>query len=648
MKPQRAVLFLLSAVLLPAVHLSAADAPTPLKVFILAGQSNMEGQAVADLDGKDYNGGKGTLNYLLNDPGKAALVKHLKNGKGEWTVRPDVWVRYQPEAGPLKAGPLTLGFTPYAGKHHFGPELQFGHVLGDHFRSPVLLIKTAWGGKSLYKDFRPPSSGGEVGPYYKKMLAEVRKALADLKTDFPAYDGKGYELAGFVWYQGWNDGVDPKHAVPEYEQNLVNLIKDVRKDLNAPGLPVVIGELTGPWVQAPGEWAVLRKAQAAAAARPEFKGNVLFVETHDFVRKPEDSPNPGHGHHEFGNAETYILVGDALGKGMTKLLAKAPAKEKAEPPKPTSHTVRKLEGWTVRVDDRLLRPPDDELGRRALRFLENKLADIEAVVPEDRLKKLQAVTIVLDLTHGKLGPMQYHPGAEWLRANGYSADLEKCVHIPRAADLPTRRNINEQPWVILHELAHAYHDQVLGFDEPRIKAAYDAYKKSGHGDRTLLYDGRRVRHYALTNQMEFFAEMTEAYFGVNDFFPFNRAELKDSEPAIYALLRDVWEAPLTTGRAAEPAPTLQQQLLKEDVAVLARAARAQGDPSRGALVFYRPDLACTRCHTAGEDGAGRGRTSPGPARRPPTSISSSRSCCRRRSSRKVTKPSPSPRRPARR
>ena len=258
---------------------------------------------------------------LFKDPAKAANWPAPKDDKGEWTVRDDVWVRYQREKGPLLAGPLTLGFSVYGDKHHFGPELQFGHVIGDHFGGQVLLIKTAWGGKSLYKDFRPPSSGGEVGPYYTKMLEEIRTALANLKTEFPKYDGRGYELAGFVWYQGWNDGVDPKNAVPEYEQNLVNLIKDVRKDLKAPNLPVVIGELTGPWVEAPGEWATLRKAQAAAAARPEFKGNVLFVETHDFVRQPEDSPNPGHGHHEFGNAETYFLVGDALGKGMVKLLA---------------------------------------------------------------------------------------------------------------------------------------------------------------------------------------------------------------------------------------------------------------------------------------------------------------------------------------
>jgi hypothetical protein len=298
MKTPRTLCFL-SLPLLIAAHgpLAEAAEPGPLKVFILAGQSNMEGQGVADLDDKDHNYGKGTLARLLQDPQKAPRFAHLRDPQGRWAVREDVWVRYQREGQPLLRGPLTVGFSVYGDTHHFGPELQFGWLMGERFTNQVLLIKTAWGGKSLYRDFRPPGSGGPVGPYYTKMLAEIREALANLKTDFPAYDGRGWELAGFVWYQGWNDGCEPQTAVPQYETNLVNLIKDLRRDLAAPQLPVVIGELTGPWVEAPGEWAALRQAQAAAAARPEFRGNVLFVETHDFVRRPEDSPNPGHGHH---------------------------------------------------------------------------------------------------------------------------------------------------------------------------------------------------------------------------------------------------------------------------------------------------------------------------------------------------------------
>jgi hypothetical protein len=299
---------------------SIAAEAKPVKVFVLAGQSNMEGQAVVDLKGRDYNDGNGTLEKLMQDPAKAALFAGLKDSEGKWVVREDVYVRYARENRPLLAGPLAFGFSVYGDVHHFGPELQFGHVVGDALENPVLLIKTAWGGKSLYRDFRPPSSGGEVGKYYTLMLAQVREALANLETEFPGTKGLGHELAGFVWYQGWNDGVNPQTAVPEYEQNLVNLIHDVRRDLNAPNLPVVIGELTGAWVNAPPEWEKLRAAQAAAAKRPEFAGNVVFVPTRDFVRKAEDSPNTGHGHHEFGNAETYFLVGDALGKGMMSLL----------------------------------------------------------------------------------------------------------------------------------------------------------------------------------------------------------------------------------------------------------------------------------------------------------------------------------------
>ncbi|MFP4057354.1 MAG: sialate O-acetylesterase, partial [Candidatus Brocadiia bacterium] len=143
-----------------------------LKVFVLAGQSNMEGQAVVDLDHpRYYNGGKGNLEHVLRDPARGRGFQHLRTQDGGWAVRDDVWVWYRPSKGPLKAGNLSIGYAVYPGKHHFGPELQFGHVVGDHLEDQVLLIKTAWGGKSLHEDFRPPSSGGEVGPCYTKMLA---------------------------------------------------------------------------------------------------------------------------------------------------------------------------------------------------------------------------------------------------------------------------------------------------------------------------------------------------------------------------------------------------------------------------------------------------------------------------------------------
>ncbi len=524
-------------------RLFGADTLKPVQVFILAGQSNMEGQAVVDLDGPDYNEGRGTLVALMRDPVRATQFRHLRDAQGEWTVRPDVWVRYQREDEPLLRGPLGIGFSVYGDSHHFGPELQFGHVLGNHLDGPVLLIKTAWGGKSLFHDFRPPSSGGEVGKYYSLMMAQVREALANLETDFPSLRGAGHELAGFVWYHGWNDGVEPQTAVPAYETNLVNLIRDVRRELGTSRLPMVIGELTGPWVEAPPEWTKLRRAQAAAAARPEFAGTVAFVETHDFVRRPEDSPNPGHGHHEFGNAETYFLVGDALGQAMTELLAQAApavsspvaARVRFDP------VVQSIEGWTVFVDPALLAGTPDSEEARSLQMLANHLQRIRILVPPGPLAKLQRVGIWIERDHPELKSMQYHPSADWLIGHGHDPRLARKVHITQASELLSREQMLKHPAVVLHELAHGYHDQFLGFDNPAIVSAYQAAKTAASYENVLLYTGNRVRHYGLTDPMEYFAEGTEAFLYRNDFYPFVRAELKEHDPALHDLLVGIWE-----------------------------------------------------------------------------------------------------------
>lgn len=278
----------------------------PVKVFILAGQSNMEGQGMV-------RGEKpGTLESLLKDPASAPRFKHLVDAQGKWVVREDVWIWYLG-----RTGGLTVGYSPKGDA--IGPELQFGHLVGDAFDTPVLLIKTAWGGKSLAKDFRPPSAGGEVGPSYTAMLAHVKEVLADLKTLFPRYDGLGFEIAGFGWHQGWNDRVNQAFN-DEYERNLAHFIRDIRKDLGVPKLPFVIAEtgMTGPDEKHPRALSLM-KAQAAVAEYPEFKGNVAFVGTKDFWRPAEASP-ANQGFHWNRNAETYFLIGDAMGKAMLKLL----------------------------------------------------------------------------------------------------------------------------------------------------------------------------------------------------------------------------------------------------------------------------------------------------------------------------------------
>jgi hypothetical protein len=216
------------------------------------------------------------------------------------------------------------------------------------------------------------------------------------------------------------------------------------------------------------------------------------------------------------------------------------AVKEVDAPKPASHTVRQIEGWTVHIDGRLLDGPDKPLGERALHILSARLYAITLVVPADKTKRLQQVPLWLDATHGKLKSMQYHPSVEWLKENGYDPALAKCVHIPDAAYFSSAEIQFQQPWAVLHELAHAYHDQVLSFDNAEIKAAWRKFVDGGKYKSVPHMNGRMRPHYGLTNQMEFFAEMTEAYFGMNDFFPFNRAELEREEPELTALLRKVW------------------------------------------------------------------------------------------------------------
>jgi hypothetical protein len=217
-----------------------------------------------------------------------------------------------------------------------------------------------------------------------------------------------------------------------------------------------------------------------------------------------------------------------------------PAATGPVPPLPTSHTAKQIEGWTVRIDDRLLQGDGAAVGERAIKLLTAKLVDITFLVPEKPLAELRKVTIQLDLTHGALVPAQYHPDAGWLKENGYSEKLAKCVHIPSAKDFLSPYELHRQPSMILHELSHAYHDQVLGFDDPRIIAAYKRFVDSGKYKSVLTSPGHMREHYALTNEKEFFAEMSESYLAVNDFYPFNAGELKQAEPELFKLMEEIW------------------------------------------------------------------------------------------------------------
>ncbi|MCY3022901.1 MAG: sialate O-acetylesterase [Planctomycetota bacterium] len=330
------------------------DTSKKVKVFILAGQSNMEGKAKLEL-----------LNYQITAPETKEFFKHLHKD-GQYVVRDDVWINFLD-----RRGKLTVGF---GSPNCIGPELEFGNVVGDYFAEQVLLIKTAWGGRSLGRDFRPPSSGlpadevlkkkldetntnirtrnqneknadrkrpevtmeefkSAYGKSYREMMTEIQTVLKELQTRFPDYKGQGYEIAGFVWFHGWNDMLQPDLA-SEYAANLANLIRDVRRDLGVPNLPVVIGQMGQDGPAAKGGMTVIKEAQASLETIPEFKGTVKVVKTDVFwdtnaaalVGKWRENIDAwkkvgsDFGYHYLGSAITFCKIGRAFGEAMLELL----------------------------------------------------------------------------------------------------------------------------------------------------------------------------------------------------------------------------------------------------------------------------------------------------------------------------------------
>lgn len=235
-----------------------------------------------------------------------------------------------------------------------------------------------------------------------------------------------------------------------------------------------------------------------------------------------------------------VLIFAVLFAWMSTSVAEAAAPAERDTPPKIERTEKKIEGWRTLFDRRLLSSEHAELGRRTERLLAANLYELSEIMPAAALKKLREVTITVDLDHGKLTAMQYHPSAGWLESHGYEPALAKQVHIPVVASFVDLRHRRVQPWCVLHELAHAYHDQVLSFEQPEIVAAYDAAKAAGIYDKVMFIQGNTTKHYALTNHKEYFAELSESYIGTNDFYPFVRGELKRHDPKAYELLEKVW------------------------------------------------------------------------------------------------------------
>jgi hypothetical protein len=200
---------------------------------------------------------------------------------------------------------------------------------------------------------------------------------------------------------------------------------------------------------------------------------------------------------------------------------------------------RQVEGWRVLVNKRLLDKDNQELCDRTLKLLGDHLYRITRVVPEGPLARLRKIPIWVELAHPRHTCMCYHPSAGWLREHGMNPQKAGAVEVANVRNFLTWTR--DQPWMVLHELAHGYHHQVLGFENAEVRACYDRAMASKTYESVLHVNGRPRRAYALENEREYFAEASEAFFGTNDFYPFVRGELKKHDPRMFELLEKVWE-----------------------------------------------------------------------------------------------------------
>lgn len=223
----------------------------------------------------------------------------------------------------------------------------------------------------------------------------------------------------------------------------------------------------------------------------------------------------------------------------------------AKPDPVSAYHLTNVRGWDVYVHKTLLRE-DKQTGDAALELLDHQLYGIIRCIPKPALTDLQTIPIWLENENTKDSPCAcYHPSVDWLKENGFLAEKEKCVEITSAKTFLDWTH--RQPFMLLHELAHGYHDRELGFDDARVIEAYRSAKTGGGYEEVLHIDGSKRKHYALENHKEYFAEATEAFFGSNDFYPFNNAELKEHDPEGYRLIESLWNQASTEQPEDSPA-----------------------------------------------------------------------------------------------
>jgi hypothetical protein len=175
---------------------------------------------------------------------------------------------------------------------------------------------------------------------------------------------------------------------------------------------------------------------------------------------------------------------------------------------------------------------------RVIAQLNSDLGMIHGVLPEAALTKIAKVSFWIEHDNPDVPGLTFHPSRDWLRSHGYNTDKVRSIEIGNLENFLSWHA--EQPFMVLHELSHSYQDRVLGNDNPTIRQAYDLAVSSRRYESVSYVRGGKLRAYALDNAAEYFAELSEAYFGKNDFYPFVRSELEEFDHTGFQMIEQLW------------------------------------------------------------------------------------------------------------
>ena len=375
-------------------------------------------------------------------------------------------------------------------------------------------------GKSLLPQIKSEQNG--------QIDRERTFALSGLEKHVYPYPARSLRTANFLYISNWNPG--------EWESGVV-AGKNPEYDFSKTPWPTEPGAFSYNIDPSPTKQYMRLNSEQSKQWSDLAFARKPSEELYDLKRDPEQLTN-------LASSPEYTRTRELLRRKLTaELIRSNDPRTRIK-----GYRNRSLVGWPIRIS-RELRDSQPEKTATALKLIKQQLQHLTYILPEESLAIIRDVPIWLSPPYEGIRPTaEYHPGGDWLKKQGRRPELVECVELTNIDIFA--REYKRMPMLMLHELAHAYHHQFLGFEHREINQAYEQAKASGSYESILRGNGKLERAYGMNNSREYFAETTEAFFGTNDFYPFVRAELHQHDPRMEQTLSSVWKPSNLSARTA--------------------------------------------------------------------------------------------------